>query len=318
MTRVGIGMRSIKTGLAVFICLVLYSYIPLTEPILAVLVAVSSMQNNIDDSVTFSKNRLIGTFLGTVIGIIYNQVAGQSVIFIAIGVIALITLLNKLNQSKSILIAMAVFVSIITGVVQGNPVIYGFNKFANTLLGITVGFLINYFIKPPNQVEIMKQNVIETVDEIEYVVQELIFTTNQIDLAPFKRELLDIETSLNIYKQDEKYHVVKMDKIKYVEKSVKNYSKLYNQISLIKDKRALLDENNIIQAGELFDREYKEQEEALLDETYPLIYNYHMQEILSEIKKIRADLTNVTRGKAVKQRLVKQFQRKGEDGVNKK
>lgn len=310
MTRVGIGMRSVKTGLAVFICLVLYSYIPLKEPILAVLVAVSSIQNNIDDSVTFSKNRLIGTFLGTVIGIIYNQIAGQSVIFIALGVIALITLLNKLKQNKSILIAMAVFVSIITGVVQGNPIIYGFNKFANTLLGITIGFLINYFIKPPNQVEIMKQNVIETVDEIEYVIQELLFTNKEIDLNSFKQELFDIELSLKIYDQDKKYHMAKMDKIKYVERSIKNFSKIYSQIDLIKDKRALLDPENILQANEIFNKEYKEQKDIIFEEPYTLIYNYHVKEILYEVKGIREDLKNVTQGKAIKQGLTKQFLRK--------
>lgn len=307
MTRVGIGMRSIKTGLAVFICLALYAYIPLTEPVLAVLVAVSSIQNNIDDSVTFSKNRLIGTFLGTVIGIIYKQIAGQNLIFIALGVITLITLLNKLNQSKSILMAMAVFVSIITGVVQGNLIIYGFNRFANTLLGITVGFLINYFIKPPNQVEIMKQNVIGTVDEIEHVIQELLFTSNRIDLASFKQELLDIEISLKIYNQDKKYHMAKMDKIKYVERSVKNFTRIHSQIVLIKDKRALLDPENILQANEMFDRKYKEQEDTVLDETYTLIYNYHIKEILYEAKRIREDLANVTQGKAIKQGLIKPF-----------
>lgn len=307
MTRVGIGMRSVKTGLAVVICLVLYSYIPLTEPILAVLVAISSIQNNIDDSVTFSKNRLIGTFLGTVIGIIYNQIAGQSVIFIALGVIALITLLNKLKQSKSILIAMAVFVSIITGVVQGNPVVYGLSKFANTLLGITIGFLINYFIKPPNQVEIMKANVIGTVDEIEYVIQELLFTNNEIDLISFKQELFDIELSLKIYNQDKKYHMAKMDKIKYVERSIKNFSKIYSQIDLVKDKRALLDQVNILQVNEIFDKEYKGQKDVIVEEPYTLIYNYHIKEILYEIKRIREDLTSVTQGKAIKQGLTKQL-----------
>lgn len=307
MTRVGIGMRSLKTGLAVLICLVLYSYIPLTEPTLAVLVAVSSMQNNIDDSVTFSKNRLIGTILGTVIGIIYTQVAGKSLIFIAVGVITLITLLNKLNQSKSIVIAMALFVSIITGTVRGNPIIYGLNRFANTLLGITVGFLINYFIKPPNQIENIKLNVIETVDEIEHVVQELIFTGNTIDLKVFKQELQDMEVSLNIYNQDKKYHVATMDKIKYVEKSVENYSKLYSQILLIKDRRSVLNTENIEEVKMLFDKEYKAQDNEILDEEYVTIYNYHVKEILQEIKKIRKDLANVAKGKAVKQGLGKKI-----------
>lgn len=310
MTRVRIGMRSIKTGLAVFICLVLYTYIPLKDPILAVLVSISAIQNNINDSVTFSKNRLIGTFLGTIIGIIYTQVAGQSFIFIAFGVIALITLLNKLNQSDSIRIAMAVFVSIITGVVQGNPIIYGFNKFANTLLGIIVGFLINYFIKPPNQVEIMKQNIIGTVDEIEHVVQELIFTNNPIHLSPLKKELIDIENNLKIYNKDKKYHVVTMDKIKYVEKSVKSYNKLYSHITLVRDGRAMLDPDNLERVNQLFDQDYRVLDEVELDESYRFIYNYHVAEIFTQVQRIREDLANVSKGKAVRQGLLKQLRRK--------
>ncbi|HHX61891.1 MAG TPA: hypothetical protein GX707_14475 [Epulopiscium sp.] len=305
MTRVGIGMRSLKTGLAVFICFALYTVLPLTEPTLAVLVAVMAIQNNIDDSVTFSKNRLIGTVLGTIIGIIYTQVAGQSLIFVALGVIVLITLLNKLNQSKNIVIALVLFVNIITGVVSGNIIIYGLNRFANTLVGITVGFLINYFIKPPNQISNIKLNVIETVDEIEHVVKELVFTDNTIDLEIFKRELEASVASLDMYNHDQKYRMAVMDKIKYVEESVKNYSILFSHILIVKDQRAILDERNIKQAKELFDEDYIPQENINLDEASSLIYNYHMNEIMGRVTAIRNDLENVTRGKAVKQGFLK-------------
>lgn len=305
MTRVGIGMRSLKTGLAVFICLALYSVLPLTEPTLAVLVVVMAIQNNIDDSVTFSKNRLVGTVLGTIIGIIYTQVAGDNLIFVAVGVIVLITLLNKLNQSKNIVIALILFVNIITGVVNGNPVIYGLNRFANTLVGLIVGFLINYFIKPPNQISNMKLNVIETVDEIEHVVKELVFTDNDINLETFKKELEASAASLNVYNQDKKYKMAVMDKIKHVEKSVTNYSILYSHILIVKDHRARLDERNIKQAQEMFGSEYSPQWNISSEEAYVLIYNYHINEIMSRVMAIRSDLENVTRGKAIKQGLIK-------------
>lgn len=307
MERVGIGMRSIKTGLAVFICLALYTVIPLTEPTLAVLVAVMAIQNNIVDSVTFSKNRLIGTILGTIIAIVYTQVAGQNLAFVAIGVIILITLLNKLNQSMNIVIAMVLFVNIITGVVSGNPIIYGLNRFANTLVGITVGFLINYLIKPPNQIENIKSNVIETVDEIERVVQDLIFTNHEIDLKSFKKELETIENNLSIHNQDRKYHMAVMDKIKYVEKSVVNYNKLYSHIVIIKDKRAVLTDEMISQAKEMFNQEYVPQENINTDEAYVLIYNYHISEIIEKIKNVRGDLSNVNKGKAVETGLTKKL-----------
>ncbi len=305
MARVGIGMRSLKTGLAVFICLALYTVLPLTEPTLAVLVAVMAIQNSIDDSITFSKNRLIGTVLGTIIGIIYTQVAGQSLIFVGIGVIILITLLNKLHQSQNIVIALVLFVNIITGVISGNPIIYGINRFANTLVGITVGFLINYFIKPPNQISNIKMNVIETVDEIEHVVRELIFTDNEINLKVFKEELEASQASLDIYNQDKKYRMALMDKIKYVEKSIRDYSILYSHILIIRDKRSILDDRNKEVVNTMFDREYTPQGNINLDETYVLIYNYHINEILERVAAIRIDLENVTKGKAIRQGLIK-------------
>lgn len=305
MARVGIGMRSLKTGLAVFICLALYTVLPLTEPTLAVLVAVMAIQNSIDDSITFSKNRLIGTVLGTIIGIIYTQVAGQSLIFVGIGVIILITLLNKLHQSQNIVIALVLFVNIITGVISGNPIIYGINRFANTLVGITVGFLINYFIKPPNQISNIKMNVIETVDEIEHVVRELIFTDNEINLKVFKEELEASQASLDIYNQDKKYRMALMDKIKYVEKSIRDYSILYSHILIIRDKRSILDDRNREVVNTMFDREYTPQGNINLDETYILIYNYHINEILERVAAIRIDLENVTKGKAIRQGLIK-------------
>lgn len=296
----GIGMRSIKTGIAVLACLFIYTYTPLNDPVLAVIVAIASIQNSIDDSVTFGKNRIIGTILGTILGIAYKQIAQHNLFFIAIGVIILITLLNKLNQSKSILIAMAVFVSIITGAVSGNSIIYGLNKFINTMLGITVGFLINYFIKPPNQIENFKSYVIETVYEAENLVKELIFTSNTIDLTTLKQDIQSIETSLDIYNQDKKYNAVTMDKIKYVERSIANYSKLYSMIELIKGQRAPLNSENIVEATQLFEMTYAVPENIECDETYMVVYNYHIKEILKKVKKIQADLMTVSKGKAIK------------------
>lgn len=305
MEKMGIGMRSLKTGLAVLICLALYTVLPLNQPTLAVLVAVMAIQNNIVDSVTFSKNRLIGTILGTIIGIIYIQVAGDSLIFVAVGVIILITLLNKINQSQNIVVALVLFINIITGVVTGNLIMYGLNRFANTLVGIMVGFLINYFIKPPNQIGNMKHNVAETVDEIEHLVKELIFTEKEIDLKLFKKELQLIEESISIYNEDKKYLVATMDTIQSVENSIENYRILYSHINIIKDKRAILDEKNRQEANEIFGEQYIPQKNIISDEAYVVIYNYHIGEIMKKVTKIKSELESVSKGKAIKQGIIK-------------
>lgn len=298
--HIGLGMRSIKTGIAVLACLSVYTYTPLNDPVLAVVVSVASIQNSIDDSVTFSKNRIIGTILGTVLGIAYKQVAQNNLFLTSIGVILLIIILNTLKQSRSILIAMTVFVSIITGVATGNHVLYGLNKFINTLVGITIGFLINYLIKPPSQIENMKAHILEIVEEIEKMIQELIFSDDRIDLDKLRGQIQGMEHSLNIYNQDKKYNTVAIDKIRNVERTIQDYRKLYSQIALIKDKRAILNEENMEGAQLLFERDYVIPENTQQDESYTTVYNYHIKDILEEVKKIRIDFESISTAKTLR------------------
>ena len=60
-----LGYRNIKTSLAVLICLLL-----MPKSLNAPIASIISMQSTVEDSVEIGLNRLIGTFLGGLLGAI--------------------------------------------------------------------------------------------------------------------------------------------------------------------------------------------------------------------------------------------------------
>ena len=63
-----IGMRTLKTGLAVIITSCLSGTFLISNPFYAVIGTVFAMQNTVKSSFVAGKNRLLGTVLGAVIG----------------------------------------------------------------------------------------------------------------------------------------------------------------------------------------------------------------------------------------------------------
>ena len=64
-----IGLRNIKTALAVAICMVIFQVIGRENAFYACIAAVICMKDTVSSSFTMGKNRLIGTIIGGLFGI---------------------------------------------------------------------------------------------------------------------------------------------------------------------------------------------------------------------------------------------------------
>ena len=62
-----IGLRTLKTGIAVFLCLLIWP----SEPFFACLTAVICLQDTVSNSIKVGFNRGIGTMLGASSGLIF-------------------------------------------------------------------------------------------------------------------------------------------------------------------------------------------------------------------------------------------------------
>ncbi|HCW03592.1 MAG TPA: hypothetical protein DGK91_03030 [Clostridium sp.] len=147
--NINIGMRNIKTGLAVLICVLISRLLKLEYPFYSAIAAVIAMQTSVEASFKAGKNRMLGTFVGAVIGYVFALIYPGNIILITLGVMAIIHICNLLNWKSAVSIACVVFLSIMLNDSGRDHLYYSVNRLLDTLVGIIVALIINRFIAPP-------------------------------------------------------------------------------------------------------------------------------------------------------------------------
>ena len=114
------GMRNIKTGIGVMIC-VLAGHLHLVDNTLfAAIACIVCMQTTVKGSLTAGLNRLKGTFIGGLIGFIFVLIHPGNPILSCLGIITTIYICNVLKINNSISIACVVYCAIYLGVGTNN------------------------------------------------------------------------------------------------------------------------------------------------------------------------------------------------------
>lgn len=179
-----IGMRNIKTAVAVLACMILFeaftalnSVIPVTEshlnllahsfltrqnPIFACVASVIVMQSSLEKSRAFAVSRLTGTTVGVTGGLIFlwlnsNILSNKlTYLFVFAGIVLIIGFCNAINQPSASSISIITFLVVMISLEQTEPFYYAVNRIIDTLIGITVSLVINLTVlrpkeNPPNQ-----------------------------------------------------------------------------------------------------------------------------------------------------------------------
>ena len=200
-----IGMRTLKTGLAVIITSCLSGTFLISNPFYAVIGTVFAMQNTVKSSFVAGKNRLLGTVLGAVIGYFFALIHLEWPVFHGVAVIVVIICCNALKISSSIIIASTVCLSILMGITaEQNPLIYSILRTTDTSIGIIIGILVNYFIAQPNYLG----RLTDEIEKIENMTIELvknILIHQDLNTAPLNSELTRLNALYHNYCADTKF-----------------------------------------------------------------------------------------------------------------
>lgn len=147
-----IGMRNIKTALAVFLSIIFSNILKLDYPFYAAIASLVCMQSNLEKTYTAGKNRLLGTFIGAVLGFVFASLFPTNALFSALGIVLLIYICNKLDWNDAISMAGIVFLGIMLNIKDNkHALVYSYKRLLETLIGITIAFIVNSFIKPPEK-----------------------------------------------------------------------------------------------------------------------------------------------------------------------
>ncbi len=154
-----IGMRNIKTALAVLAVLVLYRLLHRETAMLAATAAVICMQDSVQKTLRSGLNRLVGTCAGALIGMLLlysRQALGGSylsLLFAPLGIVLIIWFCNFIHKPEATVISCIVLLMIVLEQSAQDPFYYSINRMLDTLFGIVVAYIINRFICNPSQID---------------------------------------------------------------------------------------------------------------------------------------------------------------------
>ena len=154
-----IGLRNLKTALAVFLCLLLFP----AEPFFACMTSVFCLQNTMEASYRIGFARAYGTVHGAIVGLIFLffckilwhyitiPILCKLLVYgvISLGIIVTIYTCTLINRHLSIPLACIVFLGVTTTHAQTDALYYAINRIIETFFGLFIGLLVNKYINPP-------------------------------------------------------------------------------------------------------------------------------------------------------------------------
>lgn len=277
-----IGFRNIKTAIAVFLCLVVSKILKLEYSFYAVIAAIISMESTISRSFITGKNRMLGTILGAVIGLLFALIKPESPILCAIGIVIIISLCNRLKWSKSVTIAGIVFIAIMVNMNGKNPWLYSLNRIIDTFIGITIAVLVNYFIVPPNGLYKLHEDCLSLSDMFSNIIENSITNIKSDKILTLNNKLITLKNYLKIQEDDFKFRKKDEAKKENIKKALELYQIILCHMSVIGSINDKLYENSMNICGVA--KEYS-------DENINMFINYNLDSIKTSIKEARKVLS---------------------------
>lgn len=278
------GMRNIKTGIGVMICVLIGYFHIIDSTFFAATACIVCMQTTVKSSLTVGINRLKGTLIGGLMGFLFVLIRPGEPILSCLGIIATIYICNILKINKSITIACIVFCAIHLNIGDSNPIAYSMSRTLDTSIGVIIGVAVNYFIYRPNYLEsiykeiriIEKTSINLLKSEIEKGVHaDISSLKNEIARLEglYKNFLDELEYSNEEFNDEEINNVIKRCKQIY----------LHLQILVQMKDNCYLNKENYIKSKSIYDTLPNGIE--VKDDT-STVYNYHISAIIDNINEI--------------------------------
>lgn len=274
-----IGLRSIKTAVAVMIGLYLSYIFKLYTPLYTSIACVTSMQSSVYDSVKDVTKRGFTAVFGVTLGYLLSKLTEDPYLEILVcgfGVLLILFLLKqfKLNRmaSLSCIVFMASYFSKI------DKFQYGLNRVIGTIIGMLVGLLVNLIVARPRldldfyndaiaQRDILRNIFINIIKRDERNIEFVSGSRKSIE-EKFEKLLKEYETIIH-----PKMDIIHAKELKSI---FSNLEISLNLLDLLEPRA--LDYENRIKLLEDFGIETAEEE--VEESELSIVYNYQVANIL--------------------------------------
>ncbi len=146
-----LGMRTFKSGLAVFLVILLFGLFKWEGVQIAALTAVFSLREDFDQSVHFGASRILGNSIGGFYALVYFLIDSAlkdhflvTLLFVPVCVMLTIMTNVAMNNKAGVIGGVSAMLIISLAVPSGNTIQYVFIRVFETFIGVFVAMLVNY------------------------------------------------------------------------------------------------------------------------------------------------------------------------------
>ena len=258
-----IGMRTVKTGIAVSICTLLAQYL-VQNPMFAGVGCVASVQDTVKGSLKLGFNRVKGTIIGGLVGFIYGC--------------------TILGINSGIIVSSVTFLSIHLGIITSNPAYYSIHRVMDTSVGVVIGVIINYILARPDYLELTYKSLDNARKIVRECVKSGIINNGVFDRERLRKKISKLET---IYSKliDEMKYTKNQVNIEIIENEISLYKSINHHIKSIQliDEEIYINNENYLKIKEMYNVDILN---LKLDNDKSPVFNYHLSKILEKIETI--------------------------------
>jgi uncharacterized membrane protein YgaE (UPF0421/DUF939 family) len=152
------GLRNVKTGISVFLCILISVLLNRETYVVSTITAVFTLREDHENTVKYGKHRIAGNSFGAIASVfciaIFNFFGHSSfiqMIAIPLVIMLMIALLVKFDYSEGTVGACATLLTILFMIPQTESYLYAFNRIVDSFIGMTIAILVNRFFPFPNK-----------------------------------------------------------------------------------------------------------------------------------------------------------------------
>lgn len=201
-----IGLRTIKTGIAVGLSVIVSNFLKLEFPFFVCMTSIFSMDKTAITSLKMGRNRVIGTLIGAILGVLFASIERQNPILVGLGVIILICICNYFKLPGAIGVGGIVFCACMVHINTDTitPLEYGFNRTLDSFIGVLVSLAVNLTILPNYNVDKVHNRLNNLIDDLEHLLlecerQDLNFSIDEIN---YKNRAKEIQDDITLYEKE--------------------------------------------------------------------------------------------------------------------
>lgn len=200
-SRFHIGLRTIKTAVAVIISMIVVDFYGTTTSklIFAMLGAMAAVQPTFKESLESCMTQIIGTIFGALMGVLLLAMKVPSLVATGIGIIMVITLYNALGIRYAPGIPCLIVVTLCT-TPDVRPFAYAVGRIWDSAIGLGFGMLINTLIFPYDNSRQIRQTLVSLDRELIRFLENLCDGDEILpDADELSRQISNMEHQLKIF-----------------------------------------------------------------------------------------------------------------------